>query len=66
MVEQDRYCLDEMQQISAVTAALREVAVLLASQHFTAGLERAASGKDAESLLEEIKAVLRAAIRQEG
>ena len=41
MVEQDRYCGDELQQAGAVVAAMQEVALLLATQHLAAGVEHA-------------------------
>ena len=33
MIEEDRYCLDEIQQITALTSALREVAVMIIGEH---------------------------------
>ena len=41
MIEEDRYCGDEIQQANAVTSAMREVAVLIISQHLSAGVEHA-------------------------
>ena len=65
MIEQDRYCRDELQQISAMISALREVAVLLAEQHVAAGIDRALAEGDLPSGVDEIMAVLRAALRQQ-
>ncbi len=42
MVEEDRYCGDEIQQATAVTAAIREVALLLIAQHLDVGIDCAA------------------------
>ena len=66
MLEQDRYCADELQQAHAMIAAMREVASLIALQHLTAGVERAAgeAGTDRALLLDDMRSVLRAAIRQ--
>lgn len=64
MIEQDRYCLDEIQQANAVCAAMREVIVLISSQHLAAGAEHAAQGSNTTEVLEDIKAVLRGALRQ--
>ena len=64
MLEQDRYCLDELQQANAIIAAVREVALILASQHLAAGVEHAAQSANPTEALEEVKGVLRAAIRQ--
>jgi DNA-binding FrmR family transcriptional regulator len=63
MLEQDRYCLDELQQANAVIAAMREVALLIASQHLVAGVDHAVAGNSQDALLDEMKAVLRAAMR---
>lgn len=64
MLEQDRYCGDEVQQAHAVIAAMREVALLIAGLHLAAGVECSAQSDDAEAVLEEVKSVLRLAIRQ--
>ncbi len=63
MIVQDRYCLDEIQQANAVSAAMREVIVLIAGQHLTAGAERIAENSGAE-IVEDMKAVLRGALKQ--
>ena len=64
MIENDRYCLDEVQQINAITAALREVALLVISQHLTAAVDFAVKAQDGEMAIEEMVTVLRAALRQ--
>jgi len=64
MLERDRYCLDELQQVSAVIAAMREVALLISGQHLAAGIEHAARSDNPQAVLEEVKRVLRSAIRQ--
>lgn len=64
MIEQDRYCLDEIQQANAVCAAMREVIVLISSQHLAAGAEHVAQGSNITEVLEDMKAVLRGALRQ--
>ena len=64
MLEQDRYCLDELQQVNAVVAAIREVALIISSQHMTAGLKHASESDDPDIVLEEVNGVLRSAIRQ--
>ncbi len=67
MIEEDRYCLDEIQQINAITAALREVALAIIGQHVAAGV-RIAVESDApeETAVEDVMRVLRAALRREG
>ncbi len=64
MLQADRYCLDELQQANAVIAAMREVALLIAGQHLTVGVEHAAASDDPRAVLDEVKTVLRSAIRQ--
>ena len=63
MIEEDRYCLDEIQQINAVTAALREVALLIIGQHVAQGVEIAVSEHDGAQAIEDVMRVLRAAMR---
>ena len=64
MLEQDRYCVDELQQANAVVAAMREVALLISGQHLAAGVECAKQSADPAAVLEDLKSVLRAAVRQ--
>ena len=67
MIEEDRYCLDEIQQISALTAALREVALMIISQHVTVGVQIAAEGgADKETALADMVRVLRAGMQYKG
>lgn len=63
MLEEDRYCLDEVQQANAITAGVREVAMLIMEQHLTAGLEFAIESKDVSAALTDLMAVVRAAMR---
>ena len=65
MIEADRYCGDELQQLSAARAALREIAVLLATQHIEAAAKHGIdTGKEA-SVMRDIEIVLRATLRHE-
>jgi CsoR family transcriptional regulator, copper-sensing transcriptional repressor len=66
MIEEDRYCLDEVQQVNAITAALREVALLIIGQHVTEGLAVAARTDDTKLAVEDIMRVLKAAMRTQG
>lgn len=60
MIEEDRYCLDEIQQITALTSALREVAVMIIGEHVTAGVRVASEpGADREAALADMVRVLR-------
>ena len=64
MVEEDRYCRDEMQQVNAITAALREVALLIVSQHLDEGITCAGEGERRQEVIAEMLSVMRAALRQ--
>jgi len=61
MIVDDRHCRDEVQQASAIVAAVREVALLLIAEHLGMGAIVAAdSGR--KDVVEELKAVLRLAL----
>ncbi|GJD98170.1 hypothetical protein GMJLKIPL_0077 [Methylobacterium isbiliense] len=64
MVQEDRYCLDEVQQMNAITAAVREAALQLISDHLDASVNYAVRSKDQDGAVEEMIRVLRAALRQ--
>ena len=63
MIEADRYCLEEVQQINAITAALREVALLIIGQHVAEGVQIAVREQDGETAIEDVMRVLRSAMR---
>jgi len=54
MLEEDRYCLDEVQQANAITAAIREVALLIMAQHLEAGIEFAVASNDVPAALKDL------------
>jgi len=64
MIVDNRYCLDEVQQINATTAALREVALLVISDHLHAAVAFAVEANDGNAAVQEMITVLRAALRQ--
>lgn len=64
MVEDDRHCLDVVQQANAITAAIREAALLVVSDHLTASVGFAVQAQDGEVAVEEMVTVLRAALRR--
>ena len=66
MIEEDRYCLDEVQQINAATAALREVALLIISQHVAQGVQLAVREQESDGAVEDVMRVLKAAMRMRG
>ena len=63
MLEEDRYCLDEVQQANAITAAMREVALLILTSHLNAGVDYAMRSGQADAVMEEVTGVLRAALK---
>ena len=65
MIENDRYCGDEVQQASAITAAVREVSLLVISQHLEAGVNYAAENGSRKPAVDEMIALLRIAMRQQ-
>jgi CsoR family transcriptional regulator, copper-sensing transcriptional repressor len=62
MIEEDRYCLDEVQQANAITAAVRELAMLIMQDHLTAAVEHAVNVRDGNAAIKDMMAVLRAAM----
>jgi len=67
MIEEDRYCLDEVQQINAMSAALREVALAIIAQHVAVGVRIAARVEGTEeTAMDDVTRVLRAAMRLDG
>ncbi|WP_375461728.1 metal-sensitive transcriptional regulator [uncultured Enterovirga sp.] len=63
MIEEDRYCLEEIQQINAITAALREVALLIIGQHVAEGVHVAVRHQDGEVAIEDVMRILQSAMR---
>ena len=63
MIEADRYCGDELQQIKAVIAALRRVAMIISEQHIAAGAERLADKKLREAANKDIMRILSEALQ---
>lgn len=66
MIEADRHCLDEIQQIRAATAALREVGLLIIGQHVAEGLNLARHEADRAAVMEDLLRVLCAAMAETG
>ena len=63
MIEEDRYCLDELNQISAITAALREVSLIIMGQHVEQALRLAEREEHRADALNDVRAIVRAAMR---
>ena len=65
MVEGDRYCIDILGQVSAATAALQSVALLLLDEHLAHCVTNAvkAGGDEAETKLAEASAAISRLVR---
>jgi DNA-binding FrmR family transcriptional regulator len=65
MVEEDQYCIDVLTQISAVTSALRGVALALLDDHLEHCVAHAthAGGDEAEAKLKEASAAIARLVR---
>ncbi len=64
MVEDDRYCLDVVQQIQALTAAAREVSLLVLSDHLKGCVVAATNDEEKDAAFKEMMTVLSKALRQ--
>ena len=64
MVEEDRYCLDIVQQINAVSAAAREVALIVLEDHLQGCVQDAIQKDQGDAAIKEMVAVLGKALRQ--
>ena len=63
MVEEDRYCIDVLTQISAVTTALEGVALKVLEDHVTHCVKGAVSSGDAEAAAAKTEELLAAVQR---
>jgi CsoR family transcriptional regulator, copper-sensing transcriptional repressor len=65
MVEEDRYCIDILGQVSAATSALQSVALLLLDEHLAHCVTDAvrAGGAEAETKLSEASAAIARMVR---
>jgi DNA-binding FrmR family transcriptional regulator len=64
MIEAGRHCRDELQQLNAATAALREIASIVASQHVSAGILCATQDGGREAVMADLLDVLQVALRR--
>ena len=63
MIEDDRYCLDVVQQVNALTAAAREVSLIVLADHLRACVAEAVNESDGEAAIKEMMTVLSRALR---
>jgi CsoR family transcriptional regulator, copper-sensing transcriptional repressor len=64
MIEDDRYCLDVVHQVNAVTAAAREVALIVLEAHLRTCVTNAVEQNDGEAAIQEMVDVLRKTLRR--
>ncbi len=64
MVEDDRYCLDIVQQVNSMTAAAREVALLVLEAHLRGCVTSAIKQDGGDAAIKEMVTVLGKALRQ--
>jgi DNA-binding FrmR family transcriptional regulator len=63
MIDSDRYCLDVVQQVNAVTAAAREVSLIALESHLKGIVAEAVTGEDGDTAITEMVTVLRRVLR---
>ncbi len=64
MIEDDRYCLDVVQQLNALSAAAREVALIVLEDHLRGCITEAVREDNADAAIKEMVTVLGKALRQ--
>ena len=64
MIEEDRYCPDIIQQLTALTHAADEVALLLLQDHIDGCVAEAIRGERGEPMIRELMGVIRRAMRR--
>ncbi len=64
MIEEDRYCIDIIQQITALGAAADEVALLILENHIEGCVTDAIREQHSESHMRELMETLRKAMRR--
>ena len=64
MIESDRYCIDIVQQLSALSAAADEVALLVLQSHIEGCVADAIREEHGEESIDELMRTIRKAIRR--
>lgn len=64
MIEEDRYCPDVIQQLTALTHAADEVALILLEDHIQGCVVDAIRSEHGEPMIRELMGVLRRAMRR--
>lgn len=63
MIEEDRYCPDIIQQLTALSRAVKEVSLLLLQDHIEGCVTDAIQHEHGEEMVKELIAVVRRAVR---
>jgi DNA-binding FrmR family transcriptional regulator len=63
MIEEDRYCPDIIQQLTALSRAVKEVSLLLLQEHIEGCVTDAIQHGHGEEMVRELIAVVRRAVR---
>lgn len=63
MVERERYCIDVLDQLSAVTAAVDAIALLVLSDHINSCVRAAIESGDSEEKVAELVSAVRRYVR---
>ncbi len=64
MIEEDRYCIDIIQQLTALCAAAAEVSLLILESHVEGCVADAIRQQDGEAHVKELMATIRKAIKR--
>lgn len=64
MIEEDRYCIDIVQQLTALSAAADEVSLLILENHIKGCVSDAVRRENSEEHIKELMATIRKAIRR--
>jgi|TARA_Y100000031_G_scaffold63336_1_gene71245 DNA-binding FrmR family transcriptional regulator len=64
MLEGDRYCVDVVQQLNAISAAVDEVALIVLQNHIEGCVSEAIREGAGEERIQELMDVLRRAVRR--
>lgn len=59
MIEEDRYCIDVLVQISAINAALKKVGFSVAERHMKHCVTHAVASKEGDQAIEELIEVMK-------
>ncbi|MFC1873721.1 metal-sensitive transcriptional regulator [Chloroflexota bacterium] len=64
MIENDRYCIDIVQQLTALSSAAREVSLLILENHIEGCVANAIRHEHGEAYIKELMSTIRKAIKR--